>query len=71
MSKKWKAFILLSLSLNLVCFVSIASLSRSFVDAQLENLGLFLKLSADQQSLRREFNATRAKLQQVDEAEPQ
>jgi hypothetical protein len=53
---KWKLFVLLSLSLNLVCLVSIARFGERLVEAQAENLILFQKLSSDQQSLRREVN---------------
>jgi hypothetical protein len=60
MTKKWKAVILVSLSLNLVCFLVIADVGERLVDAQLENLSLFMKLSADQQALRRDLNAAKA-----------
>jgi hypothetical protein len=60
MTKKWKAVVLFSLVLNLVCFLIIADVGERLVDAQLENLNLFLKLSADQQALRRDLNAAKA-----------
>lgn len=60
MTKKWKAVVLLSLSLNLGCFVVVVDIGQRLVDAQLENLNLFLKLSSDQQALRRELNAAKA-----------
>jgi hypothetical protein len=63
MTTKWKVVVLFSLMLNLVCFVIIANQGESLVEAQLENLRLFSKLSADQQSLRREFNAAKATLE--------
>lgn len=59
MTKKWKAVVLFSLSLNLVCLVVVVDLGNKLVDAQLENLNLFLKLSSDQQALRRELNAAK------------
>lgn len=62
MSKKWKAVVILSLSLNLTCFVVISRMTEVFVDAQQENLGLFMQLSGDQQELRRELNAHRAEV---------
>jgi hypothetical protein len=60
MTTKWKIFVLLSLTLNLVCFATIASLGELLVQAQAENLSLFHKLSVDQQSLRRELNQAAA-----------
>lgn len=60
MSKTWKVVVMLSLSLNLVCLVVISRMTEVFVDAQQENLGLFMQLSDDQQALRRELNAHRA-----------
>ena len=54
MSTLWKIIVILSLSLNLVCFGAIARLGEKLVEAQSENLSLFGKLSSDQQSLRRE-----------------
>lgn len=60
MTKKWKAVVLVSLSLNLVCFLVIADVGERLVDAQLENLSLFMKLSSDQQALRRDLNAAKA-----------
>ena len=62
MSKAWKIVIVLSLSLNLVCLVVISRMTEVFVDAQQENLGLFMQLSGDQQALRRELNAHRAEV---------
>lgn len=56
MTTKWKAFVLLSLTLNLVCFLVIVGIGERLVKAQKENLSLFQKLSSDQQLLRREFN---------------
>ena len=56
MSTLWKIVVILSFSLNLVCFGAIAQLGERLVEAQAENLSLFQKLSADQQSLRREVN---------------
>ncbi|HEY7697062.1 MAG TPA: hypothetical protein VIE88_01535 [Vicinamibacteria bacterium] len=56
MSTLWKIVVILSLSLNLVCFGAIAQLGERIVEAQAENLSLFQKLSSDQQSLRREVN---------------
>jgi hypothetical protein len=60
MTKRWKAVVLVSLSLNLVCFLVIADVGERLVNAQLENLSLFMKLSADQQALRRDLNAAKA-----------
>ncbi len=60
MTTKWKVFVLLSLSLNLVCFATIASIGEQLVEAQAENLNFFQKLSFDQQSLRRELNQAAA-----------
>jgi hypothetical protein len=59
-TRTWKVVVLLSLSLNLVCIVVITRMAEVFVDAQRENVGLFLQLSGDQQALRRELNAQRA-----------
>jgi len=56
MTTKWKVFVLLSLTLNLVCFATLASIGEQLVEAQAENLNLFQKLSYDQQSLRRQLN---------------
>ena len=60
MTTMWKVFVLLSLSLNLVCFATIASIGERMVEAQAENLNFFQKLSFDQQSLRRELNQAAA-----------
>jgi len=54
--------IILSLTLNLVCFAAIATIGERLVEAQAKNLGLFQKLSVDQQSLRRELNQAAAQL---------
>lgn len=62
MSTMWKIVVVLSLLLNLVCFAEIASIGERLVDAQLENLDLFQKLSADQQTLRRQLNHTAAQI---------
>jgi hypothetical protein len=56
MTNIWKLFVLLSLSLNVVCFTAIARIADDLVEAQAENLILFQKLSSDQQSLRRQVN---------------
>jgi hypothetical protein len=64
MTTKWKAFVLLSLALNLVCFVVIAGVGERLVEAQEENLSLFIKLSSDQQSLRRELNQAAGRIGQ-------
>jgi len=61
MSTMWKVGLLLSLTLNLVCFAAIAGIGERLVEAQRENLSLFQKLSVDQQSLRRELNQAAAK----------
>ena len=57
MSKMWKATVVLSVALNLVCFAAIAVMADALVDAQWENVSLFQQLSGDQQVLRRELNA--------------
>ncbi len=66
MSKTWKATVVLSVALNLVCFVAIAVMAGALVDAQWKNISLFQQLSGDQQALRRELNAATARF----EAEP-
>lgn len=60
MTNFWKTVVIVSLSLNLACLVALSRMSDVFLDAQKENLGLFLQLSGDQQELRRELNAHRA-----------
>jgi len=60
MSKMWKATVVLSVALNLVCFVALAVMADALVDAQWENVSLFQQLSGDQQVLRRELNAATA-----------
>jgi hypothetical protein len=60
MTMMWKIFVLLSITLNLVCFATIAGIGERLVEAQAENLSLFQKLSSDQQSLRRELNQAAA-----------
>ena len=60
MSKMWKATVVLSVALNLVCFAAIAVMADALVDAQWENVSLFQQLSGDQQVLRRELNAATA-----------
>ncbi len=66
MSKTWKATVVLSVALNLVCFVAIAVMTGALLDAQGKNVSLFQKLSGDQQSLRRELDAATARF----DAEP-
>ena len=63
MSKFWKAVVVLSVALNLVCFVAIARTSGALVDAQLENVSLFQQLSRDQQALRRQLNEATARFE--------
>jgi hypothetical protein len=53
---------ILSLTLNLVCFATIATIGERLVEAEAENLSLFRKLSIDPQSLRRELNRAAAQL---------
>lgn len=62
MTKTWKAVVILSLSLNFFSFLAITRMSEAFIDAQRENLGLFLRISGDQQALRRELNQHRAEI---------
>ena len=61
MSKTWKATVVFSVALNVVCFVAIAVMAGALVDAQGENVNLFQRLSKDQQALRRELNAATAR----------
>ncbi len=63
MSKTWKATVVLSVALNLVCFVAIAVMTGALLDAQWKNVSLFQQLSKDQQALRRELNAATARFE--------
>jgi len=63
MSKTWKATVVLSVALNVVCFVAIAVMAGALMDAQWENVNLFQRLSKDQQALRRELNAATARFE--------
>jgi hypothetical protein len=63
MSRVWKATVILSVALNLVCFVAIAKMSGALVAAESENLSLFQKLSRDQQALRRQLNEATARFE--------
>jgi hypothetical protein len=65
MTMKWKLFVLLSLLLNLVSLISITRVGERLVEAQVENLALFQKLSSDQQSLRRQVNQGSPQSRQV------
>jgi hypothetical protein len=66
MSKTWETTVVVSVALNLVCFIAIAVMAGALVDAQWKNISLFQQLSVDQQTLRRELDAATARF----EAEP-
>ena len=63
MSNVWKATVVFSVALNLVCLAAIAVMADALVDAQLENVSLFQKLSVDQQALRRQVNEAAARFE--------
>ena len=63
MTRAWKVTVVLSVSLNIACFVAIGGIAERLVDEQAANLKLFMQLSVDQQALRRALNEATARLE--------